>query len=93
VLGDPPSLPWVRSYRGRTKWQTSAGTYERERPRLVGFDSVDPDHDPVGHAVGDGGLDDDAHRVSDQLRALDKRSRRPGRRDEQVGYDQDGASA
>jgi hypothetical protein len=27
------------------------------------------------------------------LRALDKRSRRPGRRDEQVGYDQDGASA
>ena len=41
----------------------------------------------LGLAVGNGGVDDDAHRLSDQLRALDKRSRRPGRRDELLGHE------
>jgi hypothetical protein len=79
------TVDWIRQHRGRTRWQTSGGSYERPRTQLVSFDSLDPDADRMGTAVTGGGVDDSAHRMADELRLLDKRSRRPGRRDDWLG--------
>jgi hypothetical protein len=50
-------VDWLRTHRGRTRWQFSGHTYEREIPRTVSLDA-DGGDGPLGELVGsvDGGL-------------------------------------
>ena len=78
-------IDWDRKRLGRTKWQFKDKTYERPRPQLVSLDADDSLRDRLESSVARSGLDDDAHRLADELRTLDKRSRRPGRREDWLG--------
>jgi hypothetical protein len=78
-------VDWKRARWGRTRWAFSGHTYERERPQLVSLDADDPEHDRVGTTLSGGSLDDGASRLADELRALDKRGRRPSRRRDWLG--------
>jgi DNA-directed RNA polymerase specialized sigma24 family protein len=50
-------IDWNRARNGRTRWQFSGHTYERERPRLVPLDAELVDTLPTG--TGDPALDSD----------------------------------
>jgi hypothetical protein len=66
-------VDWVRSHRGRARWQQEDGrAYERQRPKLAQLDG------PIPMTIA-------WERLSDQLRALNKRGRRPGGGDERLG--------
>jgi hypothetical protein len=79
------TVDWVRTYRGRSKWAFKDSTYERPRVQLVSLDAPDSNEHQLVDTLAGSGLDDDERRLSDELRALRKRSRRPGRRDDWLG--------
>jgi hypothetical protein len=79
------AVDWQRERFGRTRWVFKDRVYERPRVELVSLDADDSLRDRLGSSFTGGGLDDGEHRLADQLRDLDKRSRRPGRGDELVG--------
>ncbi|MBA2359823.1 MAG: hypothetical protein H0V79_02620 [Actinobacteria bacterium] len=78
-------IDWLRKEFGRTKSQFSDGSYERKPTEFVSFDADDSEHDLLGAALGGGSVDDGEHRLADQLRSLDARGRRRGRRDDGMG--------
>jgi len=78
-------VDWQRSRNGRTKWSFAGFTYERVQPQLVSLDADDSLSDRLGSSLAGSGLDDGEPRLSDELRALDKRSSRPGRREDWLG--------
>jgi hypothetical protein len=78
-------VDWQRQRFGRNRWVFKDRVYERPRVELVSLDSLDPDEDRMGNPVAGSELGDGAHRLADQLRTLDKRSRRPGRRNNWLG--------
>jgi hypothetical protein len=47
-------IDWIRLERGRTKWQFSGSTYERERPQLVSLDADDSVRDLLESALTTG---------------------------------------
>lgn len=60
-------VDWLRTHRGRTRWQFGSHTYERELPRPVSLDQADEHHplaeslgrtDPALDAIGGGPLDE-----------------------------------
>jgi hypothetical protein len=75
-------VDWQRAKKGRSKWQFKDSTYERPRAHLVSLDALDSDGDLLGDTLTGSSLDDDERRLSDELRALRARGRRPGRRDD-----------
>jgi hypothetical protein len=77
-------VDWDRSRKGRTKWKFAGGVvYERTLPQLVSLDAGDGTR--LDEALAGSGLDGDASGFASDMRALDKRARRPGRRDEWMG--------
>jgi hypothetical protein len=47
------STDWFRTHRGRTRWQFSGHTYERELPQPVSLDAPAGEHgDPLGASLG-----------------------------------------
>jgi hypothetical protein len=44
-------VDWIRTHRGRTRWQFAEHTYEREIPRAVSLDQSF-DGDPLGASLG-----------------------------------------
>jgi hypothetical protein len=49
---------WFRTHRGRTRWQFSGHTYERERPNSISLDApAGRDGNPLGETVADGAGD------------------------------------
>jgi DNA-directed RNA polymerase specialized sigma24 family protein len=47
-------VDWTRQRKGRTRWQFSGHTYERERPRLVSLDRL---ADPLAGSTSDSPAD------------------------------------
>jgi hypothetical protein len=78
-------IDWERQRFGRTKWQFRDRVYERPRVELVSLDADDSEHVRLGPSFAGGSLDDGEHRLADQLRDLDQRSSRPGRRPDWLG--------
>jgi Sigma-70 region 2 len=71
--------------RYRTRWAFATHVYERAAPQLLSLDADDSERRELGASITGGGVDDGEHRLADQLRALQSRSRRPGGRDDQLG--------
>jgi hypothetical protein len=80
-------VDWHRSRFGRQRWVFRDRIYERPRVELVSLDADDSEHDRLESTFTGGGLDDGEHRMADQLRDLQTRSRRPGGRDDWLGDD------
>jgi hypothetical protein len=75
---------WFRTHNGRTKWAFKDRVYERPpRPQFISLDH--PECDRLGSSLGSSSLDDDEHRLADELRRLRARARRPGGRDDWLG--------
>lgn len=74
-------VDWHRDYYGRTKWAWADRVYERPKRDTV---SLDADGGDLGQSLPGGGLDDGEHRLSDQLRSLHARARRPPGRNRRV---------
>jgi hypothetical protein len=79
-------VDWHRSRFGRQRWAFQARVYERPRVELVSLDADDSERDRLEASLPGSSLDDGEHRMADELRLLDKRGRRPGGRDEWLGY-------
>jgi hypothetical protein len=78
-------IDWQRQRYGRTRWKFAGYTYERGRPQLVSLDADDPEHYQLGTTLTGGGLDRDASGFAADMRALDRRGRRPRRRRDCLG--------
>jgi DNA-directed RNA polymerase specialized sigma24 family protein len=77
-------IDWQRSRWGRTRWTFSDGSgYERELPQLVSLN--DPERDRLEQTQPGSGLERDASGFAADMRALDARGCRPGRRDDYLG--------
>jgi hypothetical protein len=61
------------------------GRYRDEPPELVSLEADDSGRDLLGAALAGSGLDRGEHRLADQLRSLEARSRRPGGRNGWLG--------
>jgi DNA-directed RNA polymerase specialized sigma24 family protein len=87
-------IDFQRSRNGRTRWQWSSHSYERNpRPAVVSLDGDDPERDRLVQAQQRGGLDGDSSGFADELRALDRRSSGPGRRQDSGCDETDGEAA
>jgi hypothetical protein len=76
---------WTRSRFGRNRWVFKDRVYERPRVDLVSLDSLDTDEDRMGNPVAGSSVDGDASGFAADMRTLDKRGRRPGRRNNWLG--------
>jgi hypothetical protein len=60
------STDWFRTHRGRTRWQFSGHTYERELPQPVSLDAPAGERgDPLGASVGSVDGDSEAGALAD----------------------------
>jgi len=76
-------VDWQRQRFGRRTWRFKNSVYERPRVELVSLDGSE--HDRLDSTLGGSSLDGDASGFAADMRALDTRARRPGRRDDWLG--------
>lgn len=82
------TVDWQRQQNGgRTVWKFRDRVHIRELPKFVSLDTDDPDDDRLGAALSRGCLDDDERGLAAELRALQARGRRPGRRDDRLDWE------
>jgi hypothetical protein len=78
-------VDWQRQRNGRTKWTFRDRVYERQLPVVVSLDADDSLRDRLDESVAGSSLDGDALGFAADMRILDKRGRRPGRRNNWLG--------
>lgn len=71
VAGRLPNrcVDWLRQHRGRTRWQFSGRTYERDVPRPLSLDQAF-DGDPLGESLGSVDGDFETGRLADPCGGL-----------------------
>jgi hypothetical protein len=79
------AIDWQRQRFGRRTWRFKNSVYERPRVELVSLDADDSERDRLESTVAGSGLDSGASGFAAGMRALDKRSSRPGRRETWLG--------
>jgi hypothetical protein len=79
------AVDWQRSRFGRTRWQFKDRVYERPRVELVSLDADDSLRDRLDESLAASSMDSDALGFASDMRDLDRRSSRPGRRNDWLG--------